>query len=273
MKKFLPVLLVLTIFSGFAAAQEADDEMIGLVFGVGAGMGDKLKPAWETPVRIIPYIGYGNSYGPLDLYTGAAYAFTLDKGLPQELRLEEELSYNLNLGTASTLTFTANNRNRFSVLPNQEDPMDRLWGEAEPRITFTRDVDIHEARISAGFPLAYANFSGDTGAQVSARLKAGWLFFFGLGLEASGTLNLSPRWGYRETGLRISFDKPKVLYAEIEIGVDNDFKAFLSPALESYPLRIGGVGPFSFRLEAEGGNIGGGGDMSLVFTVWIKYHL
>ncbi|MDR0706553.1 MAG: hypothetical protein LBF60_01570 [Treponema sp.] len=255
MKKILFVLFVLLVTCGFAAAQE--EEGLGLSAGVELGFGDVADKA---VFGATPQLAYENSFldGALDVAAGIEYTFTFEDGTPQELFAEEDIGYNLFLNDTSVLTFNLHNENDFSTVPDFDAAGD--GSIFEPSVAYGLALDAGDLVFVVGFPIGY-----QPETTFGAYATAGFVFPFGLGVEATANLDISPDAGYAETNLLFSYGADSFT-AELEIDADGEFKAYtISPYLEWY------FGSWTVWAGVDFDNIGGEGSVTVEPYIGVKY--
>jgi hypothetical protein len=259
MKKILFVLFSLLLTCGFAAAQE--EEGLGLSAGVELSFGDVAD---EAVFGIMPSLVYEHSFldDALDISAEIDYTITFEDETPQDVYAEENIGYNLFLNDASTLTFSLHNENNFSTAPEFGDAGD--GSIFEPSVSYTLSLNgggSGELAFALGFPIGYLP---DLTSGVYA--TAGYLFPFGLGVEATANLDFSPEAGYSETNLVISYAHTELFTAEVEVDADADFKIFtISPYLEWY------FGSLTAWVGVDFENIGGKGSVGVSPYIGVSY--
>jgi hypothetical protein len=275
-RKALPVLMILAL-SGFAAAQEADDQGIGLKTGLGFNFGN-LRVLDESVITIIPQAQFDNTFGPVDLYLELDYSVSIQDifypeegddnlfdNLPQKLYLEQEFAYNFSPWPAALFTPALNNQTRIIITPNPGSIANRAAGTADPHITFAHDVGVHEIYWTAGLPIAYANFDQNFEPALSVYLTMGWEFTSGLGFEVTGKRELRPEPVFGGMKGLLYFGGSRRFYFELGYETGRDFGAFtLTPVFEGYYKH------FIFRAEAAFGRPGRDQQIFISPTVWLK---
>jgi hypothetical protein len=255
MKKILCVLFVLFAACGFAAAQEEDG--LGLSAGVELGFGDVAN---EAVFGVTPLLAYENSFldDALDVSAEIEYTFTFEDGTPQELFAEEDVGYNLFLNAASVLTFNLHNENNFSTVPEFGAAGD--GSVFEPSVAYALALDGGDLAFVLGFPIGY---HPDT--TFGAYATAGFVFPFGLGVEATANLDVSPDVGYAETNFLLSYGAD-LFTAELGVDVDGEFKVYtISPYLEWY------FGSLTVWAGADFSNIGAEEAVTIEPYIGVKY--
>jgi hypothetical protein len=221
-KRILAVLFVLTIACGFAAAE-------GL--GIDAGVNFKLEDVTDvadSAYVLTPTVEYSNSFGAIDVYVDLEYPIGFgyaDEKIHQDPYLEEELGYNLFLGSASTLSFILNNNNTLRLSPELPDGFNKIVGTVEPSIKFNQGFNFGDLYAQAGFPIDYLGEAEDDDIGIGSYLLLGFGHSSGFGAEVTFNLALSPESEYTETGLLLSYERDAI-YAEIEVVADKEFKGF-----------------------------------------------
>ena len=198
MKNFLLFFLVLILSAGFTAAED-----IGLTVGLEFGVTDVNKP--NDAEDVYPYlevsVEYENSFldEALDIYVGLAYdiGFTQEinddgeKVNPNGLSFDFSIGYNLGLGAASTLSFILGNENYIEFAPSTGD---RVFGVIKPGIRFNQNAeDNGDFYAQLDVPVAYLYFGAEKDYTFAGLdITLGWASVFGLGIEATGHILLSP---------------------------------------------------------------------------------
>ena len=135
MKKFLAFFLVMSLAVSFAAAEDEDNEGVGLSVGLEFGFED-IGDEERVPY-LMPLLVYEKSFfdDALDLFAEIEYTvgFTGESELEQSLALDFMAGYNLKLGDANTLSL---------ILQNEFDEMAispgfSLDGIFTPAVKFT----------------------------------------------------------------------------------------------------------------------------------------
>ena len=206
MKKFLVLVLALTMTAGLAADDNNGDaaENIGLTGHLEMGIGGINKPNGneETPFTLDLGLAYENSFfdRALDINAMLVYGIIFMKApgmdgkeqLPQLLRLVFMTGYNHNIGDASTLSAMVQNENYIMLAPNAGD--DNASGVIKPGIRFGTNLEnVGNLFAHAGVPLAYLNFGQEKdNTWAGLDLSAGWMSAFGLGLNTTFHFMFSP---------------------------------------------------------------------------------
>jgi len=227
MKKLLVLLLVLFMAAGFAAA---DDDGIGLTAGLEFGINDINKPndAEESDPYIEASIEYENSFldKALDIYAGLAYDLHFNKNeyddTPHGLWFDFSIGYNLKLSSASTLTPILENENYIDFSASE----DSVLGILKPGIKFNQNIDdVGDLYFQLDVPLAYAYYGAED-TFVGLDFTLGWASTFGLGLEASGHVLISPNdedldvSGFTGMGFTASYENvAETIYAELAVTI------------------------------------------------------
>jgi hypothetical protein len=261
LKKMLVLLAALSLVRGFAFAQDEDAGGIGLTANLEFGISGVNIEEDQTPY-ITPGISYENSFGGLDIYAGLGYTLNFTDDVPQSLFVEEEIAYNLPLGDIHTLTFTLHNENDIFTFA---DPL--KFGDAngdgsilEPSVTYTLGLDPGDFYASAGLPITY---QPETAVGVFGTL--GFVFSFGLGLEATSNFGIDPDTEYSGTDFIVSYER-ETFYAEVEVNADKEFKAFtLTPEFDYY------FNNFTFYIKAEFADIGGD-EVGITPAIGVSYR-
>ncbi|MDR0374775.1 MAG: hypothetical protein LBH85_03525 [Treponema sp.] len=256
MKKILFVLFILLAACGFVAAQE--EEGLGLSVGVELGLGDVAdKAVFEAT----PQLAYERSFldGVFDVAAEIDYTFSFEDETPQELFAEEDVGYNLFLNDTSTLTFNLHNENNFSTAPDFEATGD--GSIFEPSVAYGLALDAGEFAFVLGFPIGY-----HPEATFGVYATAGFVFPFGLGVEATANLGISPEVEYVETNFLLSYAIENLFTTELGVDVDGEFKIYtISPYLEWY------FGSLTVWAGVDFGNIGGEASVTVEPYIGVKY--
>jgi hypothetical protein len=263
MKRTLSILTVCAAVSVFAGA-----EPIGLTAGLEAGFGNVAD---EAVFGITPEIEYENSFGDFDVYADASYTAAFEEDdTAHDFYLELEAAYNLSLGDSSVLSFILNNANDFHVAPDWGADMNTVGGTLEPALKFTQTFGFGDLFLQLGFPIEYVHhgvFNDDDETGVASKLVLGLASEFGFGAELTLNYALSPDAEYGETELLLSYENG-AFYCEADIVAAQDFDVFaITPELD-YSINDA----FTVYVNAEFGNIGGEGDVSVTPALGVKYH-
>jgi hypothetical protein len=271
MKKFLVMLAALTLFGGFAFAQE-DDDGIGLDAGVEFGFGDVADKAVFS---FAPQITYESSFldGALDIFAEGIYTLAFDEEVGQEASLEEELGYNFSLGSASTLSIIANNYNEFVIAPKVDsDFANAANGTFTPSLKFTQSPDFGDIYGQVGLPIEYAFFEKDQDTGLGLDLTAGMAAGFGLGVELTAHFAFQPESDYAGLDLILSYENGSI-YGEVEFDTGKDFRDISIIPEFDYSFNA-----FTVWVKAEIGNINASEDdlgvkpgVSFAPAIGIKY--
>jgi hypothetical protein len=263
MKKVFFCAAVCAIAGVFAAA-----EPIGLTAGLEVGFGNVADTA---VFGITPEIEYENSFGDFDVYADASYTAAFEEDdTAHDSYLELEAAYNLPLGESSVLSFILNNANDFHFAPDWGDDVSIIGGTLEPALKFTQTLGFGDLFLQLGFPIEYTHqevLTDDDETGVAAKLVLGMAAESGFGAELTLNYALSPDAEYAETELLLSYERG-AFYGEVDIIAAQDFDVFALIPEVDYSINDA----FTFYVNAEFGNIGGEGDMSVTPALGIKYH-
>ena len=293
MKKIFVLLCVLVMFAGIAIAED-----IGVTVGADFTLNNLNKANGDewNPV-IMPYIIYDTSFGDLDFSTELDYYFDFEPNfdeLSQYLDFDLKLTYNLSLGSASTLLLEADNiLENFSVSP---DFGDYIEGTFTPRVRFTQKTDMGSFFAQVAAPIGYLEND-----YKWLRSRLGWTSTFGLRLWAQLDSSLiDPTEIYQ--GWRIfaaygadsfSFDVTTRGYKDTSTGlrIEPNFEYYLGDATLRVGARFEGVagddgykyirvtpgvdytlGALAFKVECEFMDITGkSGEMSISPTLGVSF--
>jgi hypothetical protein len=253
-RRFIFVVMAAVLVCSFAAAQE------GLTPKLEVGFGDVAD---EAELSFTPGVEYATSFGAVDLSAELDYTVTLaDPDPTHEIYEEVELGYNLSLGAASVLSIIVNNSNLFYLSPAPKGNATHE-GTLEPSLLYVQTLDFGDVSAQLGFPIDYLKGEdGETSAE--AYLTLGWASTFGLGVELTGTLGLSPDSEYSETALVLSYEQ-SIFYGEVEFTADKEFKTFgITPDIEI------SVDAWTFYVSATIG-IPDGGDTKFSPAIGARY--
>ena len=310
MKKTLLLFIAITLIAGFAMAYDEDedddwddweddedmdfdmdeDEGIGFTVGTDFSIDGVNKPNGEDmSPNLMPYIVFERSFldGVLYLYTELDYTIGLTKDdgeIPNELFFLISLSYNLNLGESSILTFSLENENGFVFLPKDEvDFKDRIYGTLKPGIAFNQYIERFGnlyAQVDA--LVKYAQGWGETVIPIGLDFSAGWKSTFGLGLKAKVHTLLAPKdikEGYTGLDISVSYGNGPIsagVEARIASEKDKTSSFFggsktksgiaIAPSFE-YTFDFG----FSVSASCAFGGIGGNGDITISPSLGVAY--
>jgi hypothetical protein len=253
--------MAMLLICAFAMAQE-EDEGIGLSPKLEVGFGDV---AAEAVISLSPGVEYEKSFGDLDVFAELDYLLTLaDPDATHDIYLEVELGYNLSLGEASVLSFIVNNTNEYFRLSPELADGETHKGTLEPSLKFTQTLGFGDLSAQAGFPIEYLTGVKDADPNIEAYLTLGWASTFGLGVELTPKLALSPESDYAKTGLLLSYEK-SLFYGEVEVTTDKEFKSFeIKPEIDI------ALAAWTFYVKAEIG-IPDGEDVSFSPAIGAKY--
>jgi hypothetical protein len=275
--------LAAVLICSFAVAQE-EDEGIGLTAKAEFGIDDLTEADDAKTFIIIPGLEYENSFldDALDVFAEADYKI----GIPSAdggdtlhaLYLEEEVGYNLGLGDALTLSIILNNQNTFLVSPKLSTGYKSFDGILEPSLKFAYGADFGEIWVQAGFPVGYAapdedfegwGVSSDGGdTAIDAYLTLGWASTFGLGVELTPNLALSPEKGYAGFDILVNYENDTI-YAEVEVNLPKEIDV---EGITVTPEFDYSVNAFTFYVKSEFGGIGiKEGDITVAPALGIKY--
>jgi hypothetical protein len=240
LRKRLFCFLVVAAICGHAAAQEGDDG-VGLTAGLELGLANVDR---RTVLGITPYVVYEKSFGNLDVYGELDYTMELARPVGNSLYLEGELGYNIPFNDIQKLSFIVNNQDTFFIAPPLEAPATHE-GTLEPSAKYTHTLGFGDLYGQIGLPVDY--MTGIIGEiSTGAYLRLGWASGFGLGLELTGNIALSPESGYDSTGLLVSYESGS-FYGEIEIEVDRTLGGIsVKPEVD-----LSLIGSWTFVIRAE----------------------
>jgi hypothetical protein len=228
----LGIMLLTNIVIANAQEQE-EDEGTGISAGLELGAGDVADKAVFS---IMPNIVYEKSFDALDVFGELDYTAALDDPLVQELYLEEEVGYNLQLAEPSVLSFIVNNQNTFFLSPELEEGTTHL-GVIEPSLKYTHTFGFGDLSGQAGFPIDYLSGVKDEIAA-GMYIKAGWASKFGLGIELTGNMALHPESDFSGYGLLVSYERG-IFYGEVEVNAGKEFKDF--EILPEFDITLGSL--------------------------------
>jgi hypothetical protein len=251
MKKILVSLLLLAALSGFAMAQEAEDEGIGLSVGIEAGVqnlqaSNEGDPAEGRRVYFLaPILEYENTLAGFDVYLKGQYFFGFlspfygEDNRGRWLETEQDISYTAEADKL-TATLGLNNELVYELTQYPKDGGGPFWydGAFEPSLTFAYDLDVAEVRAGGGVNLAYEQFADD--AESGS--------FYTIGFSASGVgVDFRQNFLYSDVDgamqnkwsnfdIVLSYEKEDVFYAEVEIETGSKkWKSLqLTPSFEVY---------------------------------------
>jgi len=285
MRKFLLILVVFSLFAGFAMAQS---DGAGLTLGVEFGIGGVNKPnnASEMYPYVTPMVIFENSFldGAFDLYAELDYTFEfikMENTFPMDLYFDLSLGYNLGLSRNSTLSFILENENGFLLAPNYgAEFLDRLWGVGRPGIKFTQGIaSAGSVYALVDAPIQY--LGADSGMPIGLDGSVGWDSSFGLGLKGKAHMLLIPGSdsGYQGVDVTAYFENGP-LYVGAEVRIPNEKNGF-SSYFDRDDNKIGiAVTPevqftFDFGLGIYAncalGNLTGAGDMYISPAVGVTF--
>jgi hypothetical protein len=232
------------------------------------GFGDVVE---GVVFGITPEIEFENSFGAFVVYADASYTAAFEEdGATHDFYLELEAGYNLSLGSSSVLSFIVNNANDFHAAPKWGDGVVTVNGTVEPKIKFTQTFGFGDLFLQVGFPVEYAHqgaFKGYDEAAVGTNLVLGLASEFGLGAELTLNFGLTPDAGYGETELLLTYENG-AFYGEVDLIAAEKFESLaITP---EFDYTINDV--ITIYVNAEFGNIGGEGSMSITPALGVKYH-
>jgi len=181
MKKIMAIVMSLAV--GFAATAQEEREggfSAGLEFGIEDVGSDERLP------YLMPALAYEQSFfdGALDVYAELNYTFGLAGDFPQSMYVNFALGYNLELGSASTLSFIAEKEfDEILISPRYEDG-NNITGIFTPAIQFSQALDFGNIFARVGAPIIYIQYDRAAGTEVGLDFTIGWESNFGLELEA-----------------------------------------------------------------------------------------
>lgn len=310
MRKCLIIVLALSMITGFAMAQDAEDEGIGLTVGLefgienaNEGKGKDEDDADRNPY-LLPNIMYENSFldGALDLSAYLDYKFgfskqptTLDGDdkIQQTLYFDFFVGYNLGLTDSSTLSFLVENELEFYFAPKYfdddtlkfyNDISDNIWGVVRPGILFNQNVEnAGDFYGQVDVPIMYLWGDPTDDTAVGLDITAGWGSTFGLGFKAKVHLLVAPS-GYDEIGftgidLTASFTKDAIS-AGVELRIPKEMNT-ASSYIDGSSLKssVAIIPSFSYSFDfglgiyanCAIGNIGGSGDVKVTPAIGVTY--
>ena len=225
MKKIIILLVALTMVAGFTFAED-----IGLTAGLEFGLNAVNKPNGTDDMYpyLMPYVYYENSFldGALDLYTELDYTFGFtkdaDDNFPMDLWWDLALGYNLSLGSASNLTFLAENELGIEFV---EKMGDTLWGIFRPGVKFSQGIDnVGDLYGQIDVPIGY----GDDDILLGLDITAGWASTFGLGLKAKAHMLFMPDYldtGFTGIDIKATYSSGP-LYGEVEFRIAKEINSY-----------------------------------------------
>jgi hypothetical protein len=250
------------LICSFAMAQEEDG--IGLTPKVEVGFGDV---AAEAVISLSPGVEYEKSFGDLDVFAELDYLLTLaDPDATHDIYLEVELGYNLSLGDASVLSFIVNNTNDFRLSPELAAGTTHN-GTLEPSVKFTQTLGFGDISAQAGFPIGYLTGEEDADPSIDAYLTLGWASTFGLGVELTPNLALSPESDYAGFDILVSYETG-LIYAEVEVNLPKEIDVSGITVTPEFDYSFNA---FTFYIKSEFGGIGTDGDISVSPAIGAKY--
>lgn len=258
-RRFIFAGMAAVLICSFATAQE-EDEGIGLTPKLEAGFGNVAD---EAVISLSPGIEYEKSFGNLDVFGELDYTAALEDPTVHGVYEEIELGYNFSFGEASVLSVILNNNNTFRLSPKLAEN-ETFEGTLEPSVLFTQTLDFGDLYGQAGFPIDYLTGVKDDDMGIGAYLTLGWASTFGLGLELTGNLSISPDSDYTETGFVVSYEKD-FIYGEVAVTADKEFKNFgITPEVDI------SLDAWTFYVNAEIG-IADGADTAISPAIGVKY--
>jgi hypothetical protein len=263
------------LICSFAPAQEG--EGIGLTPKLEVGFGNVAD---EAEISLSPGVEYEKSFGDLDVFAEADYTIAIpsEDGMDtfHVLYLEEEVGYNLGLGDAMTLSVILNNKNNILVSPDAPSGTNPFDGVLEPSVKFAYAAGFGEVSAQAGFPIGYAapndsllGTSADDGdTAIDAYLTLAWASTFGLGVELTPNLALSPDSEYAGFDILINYENGPI-YAEVEVNLPKEIDVGGVTITPEFDYAFKG---FTFYVKSEFGGIGvEDGDVSVSPALGAKY--
>jgi len=247
-KKFFVLLCVLVLFAGFVAADD-----IGLTAGLEFGVGNVTKAndgEWEP--YLTPSITYEKSFldDALDLYAELDYTFDFKPNfeeLSQYLYFDLSLGYNLNFGSASTLSFILENEiDEFNISPRSDG--NNFTGIFTPAVKFNQELGIGDIYAKASVPITYIQDEKDADKEVDLKFRLGWDSAFGLGLWAQLNSKLVPDFvGYNGFDANVSYETD-VVYFEVTANIPKELSdngINITPEFDYY------FGNFTFYIKCK----------------------
>jgi hypothetical protein len=256
MRKTWLLILVITLTMGYVVS--AQDDGIGLTVGAELGMIDVTN---EKVPYIMPMLIYENAFldGALDLYAELDYTFCFKKygsDFPQWLYFDFALGYNLSLGSASTLSFLAENEfDTIQIAPGKEKT-----GIFTPGVRFTQGLDAGDIYFQLGVPIYYMDAEG-----MGLDFTFGWASTFGLGIELTQHNSMKPEFGYVGLDFIVSYETGPI-YFEVEVDTykEMDYGVIITPEFD-YSFNN-----FTVYAKCEFAGVAGKGDMVISPAVGVK---
>jgi hypothetical protein len=257
--------MAVVLICSFAMAQE-EDGGIGLTPKLEVGFGNVAE---EAEISLSPGVEYEKSFGNLDVFAELDYLLTLaDPDATHDIYLEVELGYNLSFGEASVLSFIVNNTNEYFRLSPELAAGETHEGTLEPSILFTQTLGFGDLYAQAGFPIEYLTGEKDADPNIGAYLTLGWASTFGLGVELTPNLALSPESDYAGFDILVGYANGPI-YAEVEVNLPKEIDV---EGITITPEFDYSFNAFTFYVSSEFGAIGvDGGDISVSPAIGVKY--
>jgi hypothetical protein len=268
------------LICSFAAAQE--DGGIGLTAKAEFGIWNINEADDQGKTfAIIPGLEYENVFldDALDVFAEVDYTIAIpsddDEDTYHLLYLEEEAGYNFGLGDAMTLSVILNNQNNIMISPDADSGTNPFDGVLEPSVKFAYAAGFGELSAQAGLPIGYAapyedipgvsEDGGDT--TIETYLTLAWASTFGLGVELTPKLALSPDSEYAGFDFLVSYETGPI-YAEVEVNLPREID---DEGVTVTPEFDYAFNNFTFYVKSEFGGIGGEGDVSISPAIGAKY--
>jgi hypothetical protein len=262
-RRFIFAGVAAALICSFAAAQE--DGGIGLTPKLEVGFGDVAE---EAVISLSPGVEFEKAFGDFDVFAELDYTIALeDPDAVHTVHDEIELGYNLSFAGTSVLSFIVYNENDFQLSPELPDGMTH-FGTLEPSLKFTQTLGFGDLYAQLGFPIDYLTGVKDADIGISSYLTLGWASTFGLGVELTPNLAISPDSEYAGFDILVSYETGPI-YAEVEVNLPKEIDAegiTITPQVE-YAFNA-----FTFYVNSEFGNIGvEEGDVSISPALGVKY--
>jgi hypothetical protein len=289
-RRFIFAVMAAVLICAFAVAQEEDG--IGLTAKAEFGIENINEGNDGKKVIVIaPGLEYENSFldEALDVFVEVDYTI----GIPTEdgadtghvLYLEEELGYNLGLGDAMTLSIILNNQNNIMVSPEAPTGLNPFDGVLEPSLKFAYQAGFGELWAQAALPIGYAvggSYDGlgvsmetsegtsiDGGdTEIGAELTLAYYSTFGLGIELTPKLALSPDSDYAGFDILVNYETGPI-YVEVEVNLPKEIDVGGVTVTPEFDYSLNS---FTFYIKSEFGKIGvEDGDIEVSPALGIKY--
>jgi len=273
MKKFFAFFCVLILFAGFAVAND-----IGLAVGAEFGVGNVTKANDDDMAPYaMPFVTYDKSFfdDALDFSTELDYTFDLEPKFDgisdQLLDFNLSLTYNLGLGSASTLSLGVDHDAHVTISPAKPDGTNFFGGILTPAVKFNQELDFGDVYVKFAAPIGYID-ELDKNAKTTVDLESrlGWDSTFGLGLWIQAYSSLVPssnRELFQGLGATVSYETDSFYfevfartYKELSSGIE------ITPEFDYY------FGNFTFYANCEFTGIAAdSGDVTISPALGIKF--